>query len=119
MARINAVMRRSEGKDEHDSVFEWQDTHIDFDGRMLRMKGETVPLTAQEWEILEFLWKRRAGFVPVSKLRDAVWGDENTTDDAVSAAVSRLRRRLGHAGHLIRSARGIGYAFDGALPPSK
>jgi DNA-binding response OmpR family regulator len=41
------------------------------------------------------------------------WGDERLAKRTVDSAVKRLRARLGPAGRLIGTVRGVGYRLDG------
>jgi two-component system phosphate regulon response regulator PhoB len=80
----------------------------------VRVKGKPVELSYSEFEILSLLM-RRAGWVFTRyQIVDAVHGsDYPVTDRSVDVQIVGLRKKLGSAGKLIETVRGVGYRFKG------
>jgi two-component system phosphate regulon response regulator PhoB len=71
-----------------------------------------VALTAIEFKLLTSLVKRRGRVQTRSTLLDQVWGhDTDVAERTVDASVKRLREKLGAAGTLVETLRGVGYRF--------
>lgn len=83
---------------------------VDPDSREVRVAGEKVELTRTEFDLLHLLASRprhvftRAAIL--ERLRDEA---AETTERAVDFQVSSLRRKLGGAGRLVCTVRGVGY----------
>ncbi len=75
-----------------------------------RFRGETIQLTATEFDLLEALDSAADRVVPRSELLTKVWKNGSTGARVVDTFVSRVRsklRRVGHPG--IASVRKRGY----------
>jgi DNA-binding winged helix-turn-helix (wHTH) protein len=89
--------------------------HLDLKARHLyREKHVKIPLTKQQWNILEYFANNPG--IPLSKndLIENVWGGQCVTDDAVTRAVSSLRKALGDDPddpQFIETSFGFGYRF--------
>jgi two-component system phosphate regulon response regulator PhoB len=86
---------------------------IDDDAHRVFVDGAEVPLTSTEFKLLLVL-ARRAGRVQTrGMLLEDVWNmppDLNTR--TVDTHVKRLREKLGTAGVLVETVRGVGYRFN-------
>jgi two-component system, OmpR family, response regulator len=109
LARIRAVLRR------HDA--QTRDT-LRLGGLQLErprgdvyVRGRRLPLAPREAALLEVLMGSARRVLFREALMRAVFGDEETTPNALEALVSRLRRRLAEvdAGVFIHTIRGVGY----------
>lgn len=119
VARITAVLRRHEGqprKRERRDEFTFEGWHLSLPRRELRSpSGALVDLTTAEFDLLgTFVQKpqrviARERLIEMSRSRI---GD--ASDRSVDVLVSRLRRKLSHAGHdaPIVTVRGIGYMLS-------
>jgi DNA-binding response OmpR family regulator len=69
-----------------------------------------IPLTAQEFAVLETLMRQAGRAMTRDELMDRAWplGAE-LTQNAVEAYIHRLREKLGRAGERIETVRGVGY----------
>jgi hypothetical protein len=79
------------------------------DGQLHR-GGRSVVLSSTEERIVRLLLSRRGDVVPRGELAAAGWG-RPVTSQVLTAAMSRLRKRLGGLGIVVRSARGRGYVL--------
>ena len=113
IARIRAVLRRSEG--EVTAAGNVGDVAVDFPSRSASLAGERVPLTSQEFTVLECLVRHRGRLVTRATLEETLHPGEAMPPDTVSNVVDviilRLRKKLGH--DLITTRRGQGFIIDG------
>jgi two-component system OmpR family response regulator len=106
LARLRALIRRAEAKPA--PVLAVGDVQIDTVARVVARAGETIPLTAKEYAVLEFLALRQGALVSRTTLYDHVYDDESDTlSNVLDVYVSNLRRKLGR--DLIHTRRGEGY----------
>jgi DNA-binding response OmpR family regulator len=81
----------------------------------LRVRGETVDLTKNEWKILQMLLESRGRVVTRSALMTRLWeSDEFVDENTLTVNVTRLRRKLEGAGvpGLIHTKKGVGYMAE-------
>jgi len=110
-ARVRSVLRRGRRTRGDDSrVLEAGDIRIDVERHMVRVDGADVDLTATEFGVLLFLTRHRGWVFTRDQIIDAVKGtDYPVTDRSVDVQVVGLRRKLGTAGTMIETVRGVGY----------
>ena len=78
--------------------------------RLVTVGGEPVDLTGREFAVLECLIRHKGQVLSREQLLDHAWPlAASVTLNSVDAYVHYLRAKLGGAGHLIRTVRGIGY----------
>lgn len=74
--------------------------------------GEEMELTPMEYRLLEVLMERRGRAQSRRQLLEAVWDTTARIETrTVDMHVARLRSKLGAAGELIETVRGVGYRF--------
>lgn len=113
LARLRAVLRRSQPGGSHDTRIAAGDVEIDVERRRVTCAGAPVELTAAEFDILTAL-VRRAGRVVTRQAILAAAGraDVFVGDRAVDVHISHLRHKLGENGAtLIKTVRGVGYVM--------
>ena len=77
--------------------------------------GQTIPLTATEYRLLEFFLEHPGRVFSREQLLDSVWGRDIYIDErTVDVHIGRLRKLLnpGREQDPIRTVRGAGYALD-------
>src|SRR5688572_9817048 len=120
MARVTAVLRRaSGGVSEPDrittGVVTSADVTLDPGRRQVRLRGDLVVLTRQEFDILYLLASRRGIVFSRAALIAKVWGgDTYVTERTVDSVVSRLRRKIERDPNdpeMLLTAWGVGYKF--------
>ena len=78
--------------------------------RLVRVEGTPVELTGREFAVLECLLRHKGQVLSREQLLDHAWPlAAAVTLNSVDAYVHYLRTKLGDAGRLIRTVRGIGY----------
>jgi len=83
---------------------------VDPDGHHVYVAGEEVPVSALEMRILVYLFDARGIVRTRHDLLTQVWGYQPEVNSrTVDTHVKRLRQKLGDAGALIETVRGLGY----------
>ena len=110
MARVRAILRRSEGarRDRPETLLAGS-VEVDTGRREARVDGAVVPLATREFDLLQFLAENAGLALTRQQLLDGVWGtgwygDERTVD----VHVRQLRKKLGDALPLA-TVWGVGY----------
>ncbi|CUS84058.1 winged helix-turn-helix domain-containing protein [Candidatus Kryptonium thompsonii] len=77
------------------------------------VEGKKVDLTLTEFKILKHLAKKPGWVFSREQLLDAIWGvKKSVIDRTVDVHIKKLRDKLGKAGKLIKSVRGMGYKIE-------
>jgi DNA-binding response OmpR family regulator len=78
--------------------------------RIVTVGGREVELTGREFAVLECLLRHKGQVLSREQLLDHAWPlAAAVTLNSVDAYVHYLRSKLGDAGRLIKTVRGIGY----------
>ena len=119
LARIKAVLRRvtihAKAKREKLERFEFGDVKIDFVKYESSRGSRKLSLSKREYEILEYLIKRKGEVVTRNDLLDVVWGYESfpttrTVDNFIARIRKQVEKKAANPKH-ITSIRGVGYKF--------
>jgi DNA-binding response OmpR family regulator len=114
LARVRAVLRRSEGSGGSSSdLMVLGDVSVNFATYQAIRAGAELTLTPREFEVLRFLWEHRMQTVTRDQLLEKVWGYEREiTTRTVDNFILRLRQKLevdpAHPRHLM-TIHGAGY----------
>lgn len=114
LARVRALVRRPKEKPAEADI-RVGDVVLDPIRHVVRRNDERIELTSREFALLATLIQRPGQVFTRSILLATVWG--GTSDvyaNVVDLHVSHLRRKLDRDGEpsLIRTVRGVGYAFE-------
>jgi DNA-binding response OmpR family regulator len=112
LARIRALGRR--GAPETSPKLQVADLHMDVEARSVRRGGETLELTAREFELLEYLVRHQGHVVSREMLTREVWkeaGRHTPLDNVIDVHVARLRRKVDDRFEqkLVHTVRGVGF----------
>ena len=118
VARVKAILRRSEASAPAPEVLEVGGAVIDLGRREIRAHGAVVDCTGKEFELLRYLAENRGRALSRQQILDGVWGygwygDARTVD----VHVAQVRKKLGDA-VAITTVRGVGYRLDPPPPES-
>ena len=114
LARIKAVLRRGESKEELKNNFvRIGRVKVNFTSYNAFENDVPVQMSHKEFEILSFLWKKRNSTVSRDDLLTNIWGyDENPTTRTVDNFILKLRQKIeqdpNHS-KIILTVHGIGY----------
>ena len=109
LSRIKAVLRRSGAAG---SPLELSAGRISLntERHAVYADGEEVSLTLKEFELLKYLLENVGIVLTRDKLLDRVWGyDYKGETRTVDVHIRTLRQKLGNAGSMIETVRGVGY----------
>jgi DNA-binding response OmpR family regulator len=117
VARVRSVLRRSAAADERpDERVRFGDIEIDAAAREVRKRGNTLNLTAREFELLWFLASHPRRVFSRDQLMSRVWGYEPAFDSGtITVHVRRLREKIedepAHPRYL-ETVWGVGYRLS-------
>jgi len=113
LARIRAVLRRRAVEPvAADAVISRHGIVIHPGRHEVLVDDQPVELSATEFRVLHCLARRPGWVFTRSQIARAVHGgDDVVTDRSVDVQIVALRRKLGPAGKLIETVRGVGYRF--------
>jgi two-component system phosphate regulon response regulator PhoB len=111
--RVQAVLRRAavDGATDGEHLV-FGRLRIDVPRHQVFIEGKLAELTALEFRLLLDLASRRGHVQRRDELLDRVWRYPTSLETrTVDTHVKRLREKLGAAGYLIETVRGVGYRF--------
>jgi phosphate regulon transcriptional regulator PhoB len=120
IARVRAVLRRSEPRPDDDlpESFDFRGLHVDFKSYRVTVDGQPVELSSREFKLLQFFIGHPGRVYSREQLLDRVWGDEAFVEPrTVDVHISRLRGAIEpdkSKPQYILTVRGIGYKFADA-----
>jgi DNA-binding response OmpR family regulator len=112
LARIRALLRRRAIS--KDAVLRTGDLTLDCIHRRVARGEEVIELTAREFELLEYLMRRRGQVVTRDMIARDVWREPaGSMTNVIEVYVNYLRKKLERSGQarLIHTVRGVGYRF--------
>ena len=113
VARIRAVLRRTQPMDDDDAVIRVDDLELDDDAHEVRRAGEIIDLSPTEFKLLRYLMMNPNRVLSKAQILDHVWEyDFNGDASIVESYISYLRRKIDKnpdAVALIQTKRGVGY----------
>ncbi len=113
LLRVKAILRRGSQPDTPSRRLEHGHLILDREGHRCTVDQAEVDLTAKEFGLLAALMSRPGRVLSREQLLDEAWGsDISVTHRTVDTHLKRLREKLGSAGSLIHTVRGVGYRFD-------
>ena len=109
IARVKAVLRRSARQNE-DKELHYGELYLNVGRHEVRYQEEKMELTRKEFELLQYLMENKGLVMTRNQILCHVWGyDFDGETRTVDVHVRTLRQKLGEAGNLIETVRGVGY----------
>lgn len=109
IARVKAVISRSPHKS---GTINIAGITIDRNTKSVSVSDETVNLTKTEYQLLLTMAQEPGRIFTREELMDRVWGDGCFVEArTVDVHITRLRKKLGHAGESIVNRSGYGYCI--------
>ena len=115
VARVNAVIRRTDGKTVSDAkkIMDIGGIEVDQGAHTVKIDGEEIPLSVKEFELLSYFIQNKGIALSREQILNSVWdydyfGDARTID----THVKKLRSKMGEKGDYIKTIWGMGYKFD-------
>ena len=113
IARVKALLRRTDDRTEP-AVYRVGPLTVCPERHMVEVEHKPVTLTLKEFELLCMLLKNRNMVLTRDQLLNQIWGysfDGETR--TVDVHIRTLRQKLGTAGDLVETVRGVGYKIGG------
>ena len=109
VSRIKAVLRRTK-KEKEEGQYSVGSLSMDLKKHVVFVDGKQVTLTLKEFELLGRLVQNQNIVLTRDRLLEEVWGyDFDGETRTVDVHVRTLRQKLGSAGDMIQTVRGVGY----------
>lgn len=113
VARIRAVLRRTQaepGGEEQARLLVAGEICVDERAHSVFVGEREVQLTLKEYQLLCLLMKNRGAVLTRDVLLENIWGYGNESETrTVDVHIRTLRQKLGTAGAMIETVRGVGY----------
>lgn len=116
VARMHAVVRRLAG--DRQNTLQVGQLKLDRISRQASCNGQSIELTAREFNLLEYLMRSAGQAFTRSQILEHVWGyDFDPTTNVVDVCIKRIRGKMaalqdpGETASPIESVRGTGYRF--------
>lgn len=113
LARVRAVLRKNRlQEDLEDALVNVHGLTIDPVRHKVLLNGTPLTLTAIEFRILHLLAQKPGWVFSRGQIIRSVKGQDcSVTERSVDVQIVALRKKLGNAGKLIETIRGVGYRF--------
>ena len=112
VSRVRAVLRRARPERSR-SALSLGGVTIDPESRRVTANGQEVALTLKEFELLYTLMSSPGVVFTRDRLLSEIWGtDYDGETRTVDVHVRTLRQKLGEAGSVICTVRGVGYRTE-------
>lgn len=118
-ARVRALLRR--GRVDHDVKLGIADLEMDLVRRSVVRAKQAIPLTAKEFDLLEYLLHNRGHVVTRQMLARDVWKETlraTPLDNVIDVHIGRLRRKIDEpfSPRLLHTVRGVGFILSENAP---
>ncbi len=114
LARTRALLRR--GKPDTNPHFRLADLEMDVARRSVVRNGQSLDLTAREFDLVEYLFENQGRVVSREMLARDIWHEtsrQTPLDNVIDAQMVRLRRKLDGQfdRKLLHTVRGVGFVL--------
>jgi two-component system alkaline phosphatase synthesis response regulator PhoP len=115
LARVRAILRRTEGAKRRLARYRFADVELDFEIYRATRAGQALEMSPREFELLRYLIERKGETVSRDQLLEDVWGYESyPSTRTVDTHIAKLRAKIGDSGsepRYILTMHGAGYKF--------
>lgn len=114
LSRVKAVLRRGGRQQPQDrDLLVCGDITLDLKKHQVTTQGQPCELTVKEFDLLHYLMANAGIVLSRDQIMEAVWsfsyaGESRTIDMHIRS----LRQKLGEAGRIIQTVRGVGYRIQ-------
>lgn len=113
ISRIRAVLRRYE-RTQNERIYRAGELYVNPAKHIIEVSGESVSLSYKEYSLLMALLEAEGRVVEREKLLTMVWGEFYAESRTLDVHIRKLRVKLGAAGGIIQTVKGIGYKTGSA-----
>ncbi|MBR2028126.1 MAG: response regulator transcription factor [Oscillospiraceae bacterium] len=112
-SRVKAVLRRCEKHTKNSTVLVSGSIEMDTERHVVTVDGEKTDLTLKEYSMLKLFMSSPRKVFSRENIMDIVWGDSYVGESrTVDMHIKTLRQKLGKAGDIIVTIRGVGYKIE-------
>ncbi len=116
VARVAAVLRRVESSPKPDSTLRLGPISVDLTTHEAQVNAQTLKLTLTEFRLLASLLQAGGRVLSRAALMSKAMGPGVTvTERTIDVHITAIRKKLGAAGSMIRTVRGVGYRATAEL----
>lgn len=115
LARIRAITRRGENSLINENILEFGDIKLNIETYDLEVNGESIRLTAKEFDIIKYFMDRPKAVVTKDNLIAKLWGYESDVEyNNIEVYISFIRKKLVHLKSKVSivTLRGVGYRLE-------
>lgn len=115
IARVHALVRRSQGAHSRHAILEVGDLELDPASRTCKRSGVDISLTQKEFDLLEYLIRHRGRVVSKKEIAEQVWDIHfDSTTNVIEVYMSYLRTKVDKpfTYPLIHTSFGAGYRLE-------
>ena len=95
LLRLNAHLRRREGRDHRSEAFSVGDLEIRFGKYEVRLRGEVVALSSREIELIELLASDPGAVFTRDQILETLWGSKEAADpNSITVMVRKIREKI-------------------------
>jgi two-component system copper resistance phosphate regulon response regulator CusR len=112
LARVKALIKRSNQTILEAQVLKFQDLELDLISKIVTRAGQKINLTAKEFQLCEYFLKNQEKVISKAEIAENIWEveDENSAN-LIEVYVNYLRKKIdkGFSSKLIHTQFGMGY----------
>lgn len=112
LARVQALIKRSNQTMIESQVLKFADLELDLTSKMVSRSGQKINLTAKEFQLIEYFLRNQEKVISKAEIAENVWEveDENSSN-LIEVYVNYLRKKVdkGFSSKLIHTQFGMGY----------
>jgi DNA-binding response OmpR family regulator len=108
--RVKALLRRAHVLDRKSLSYEG--IELDLEKKQVKVNGKYKDLTKTEYLLLKYFLENPGKVLSKEELLQKFWQDEDEGSRVVDVYISRLRKKLGEKGKLIKTVPRLGYKLS-------
>ena len=113
IARVKALLRRTE-PNQDETEYHFDLLTLNPAKHLIQVDGKDVTLTLKEFQLLCYLAENKGNVMSRDQILQKIWGYEFDGENrTVDVHIRTLRAKLGNAGYVVETVRGLGYRIGG------
>lgn len=113
VARVEALLRRTQGATPAAALLEWKDLRLDLESAQATLQNRPLTLRRKEFDLLVLFMKHRGKLLTRERLSSLLWADGTlVSENTLYVHINTLRERLGSFGVHLQTRVGAGYILD-------
>lgn len=112
LARVKALIKRSNQTMIEAQVLKFADLELDLSSKIVSRSGQKINLTAKEFQLMEYFLRNQEKVISKAEIAESIWEveDENSSN-LIEVYVNYLRKKVdkGFSSKLIHTQFGMGY----------